>query len=96
MNKFECIYRYMNSEIFETSFSCLYAKVYTLHFKYMYSKNERYTENYLGNISISVVVKAELYKFINIMILLSFFLFFYYRYPSFRFLFTYRYTSISV
>lgn len=76
MNKFECIYRYMNSEIFETSFSCLYAKVYTLHFKYMYSKNERYTENYLGNISISVVVKAELYKFINIMILLSFFYFF--------------------
>lgn len=66
-----------------------HSAVYTLKYTRYTSnirKNERYTEIYLGNTSISVVVKAELYKFINIMILLSFFLFFYYRYPSFRFL----------
>lgn len=65
-----------------------HSAVYTLKYTRYTSnirKNERYTEIYLGNTSISVVVKAELYKFINIMILLSFF-FFYYRYPSFRFL----------
>lgn len=67
-----------------------HSAVYTLKYTRYTSnirKNERYTEIYLGNTSISVVVKAELYKFINIMILLSFFFkFFYYRYPSFRFL----------
>lgn len=60
-----------------------HSAVYTLKYTRYISnirKHERYTDIFLGNTAISVVVKAELYTFINIMI------FFYYRYPSFRFL----------